>query len=275
MAKTRQSYEERRIHWGEKVSREAGVSFAPRVGHWAVDLLDKLDSRSGATAEAPGMASLAAAVGVTRKFLSGVLAVTNGLISFDAGPPVRIVLHRKRLLGAKRAAEKTRGRISASLRAQLYQKDGHQCGRCDKKLPSEELVIDHLIPLALRGADEPVNWVALCRDDNRRSGTASATASFATTAASQWPAPSASASAADISGLTSIAVPASTADPTGPRAPSDGHLMGQGDTVGRSFPPTFGRKPHPLTSRSRQYEQPGDVSEKRQVICDAGERHGD
>jgi 5-methylcytosine-specific restriction endonuclease McrA len=28
-------------------------------------------------------------------------------------------------------------------------------------------VIDHLIPLAVRGADEPANWVTLCRECNR------------------------------------------------------------------------------------------------------------
>ena len=78
-----------------------------------------------------------------------------------------MVLHRKRLLEAKHAAEKTRGSISKSLRAQLYEKDGHRCGRCGKKFPADELRIDHLIPLALRGADEPGNWVALCAPDNR------------------------------------------------------------------------------------------------------------
>ncbi len=167
MARERQSYDERLIHWGEKISRDASLSFAPTVGRWAVHLLDELDQRPDATAEAEDMASLAVAVGVPGKYLSRALAVTGGLVSFNAGPPVRIVLHRKRLLKAKNAAEKTRGRIPASLRARLFEQDRHRCGHCGKEFAADELVVDHVIPLALRGADEPGNWVALCKPDNR------------------------------------------------------------------------------------------------------------
>ena len=60
-----------------------------------------------------------------------------------------------------------RGRISAAHRARLFEVDGHRCGHCGKVFAPADLVIDHLIPLAVRGADEPGNWVALCRPGRR------------------------------------------------------------------------------------------------------------
>jgi hypothetical protein len=137
------------------------------VGRWAIHLLDMLAGRRDASAEAPDMGGLAADVRIPRKFLSRVLAVTSGLNSFEKGPPARIVLHRKLLRAAKHSAEATRGAISQSLRARLYERDGHRCGHCGNTFPAGELRIDHLIPLALRGADEPGNWVALCAPHNR------------------------------------------------------------------------------------------------------------
>ena len=113
------------------------------------------------------MASLAKAVRIPPKFLSRGVAATNGLVSFLPGPPVQLVLHRKRLLRGKAAVDKIRGRIPQSMRTWLLDRDGHRCGRCGKEFSPDQLEIDHLIPLALRGADEPGNWVALCRLDHR------------------------------------------------------------------------------------------------------------
>jgi hypothetical protein len=134
---------------------------------WAIHLLQELDRRPDRSAEAKDLPHLAEAVGIPRKFFSRALALTNGLVSLHLGPPARIVLHRKRLLGSKVAVEKERGRISASHRARLFEADGHRCGHCGKRFAPADLVIDHLIPLAVRGADEPGNWVSLCRPDNR------------------------------------------------------------------------------------------------------------
>jgi hypothetical protein len=113
------------------------------------------------------MAALASSLRIPPKFLSRALAATNGLVTLHVGPPLRLKLHRKRLFRSKNTVEKTRAGISASLRRQLLEKDGHQCGRCGKRFSPDELEIDHLVPLALRGADEPGNWVALCRSDHR------------------------------------------------------------------------------------------------------------
>jgi hypothetical protein len=167
MQKKPRTYSQRLAHWSQKLTKEAGLWGVPAVGIWAGRLLHALHCRSDAAVEAPDMAGLASSLGIPPKFLSRALAATNGLVTLDVGPPLRLKLHRKRLLRSKNAVEKTRARISPSLRRQLLEKDGHRCGRCGKKFPADELEIDHFVPLALRGADEPGNWVALCRADHR------------------------------------------------------------------------------------------------------------
>ncbi len=167
MPRMRRTYDERLAHWSRKLTKEAGLWGVPIVGAWAGHLLSALHHRSDAAVEAPDMAALASSVGIPPKFLSRSLAATNGLVSFDVGPPLRLKLHRKRLFRSKNAVEKTRARISASLRRQLLEKDGHRCGRCGETFAPDKLEIDHLVPLALRGADEPGNWVALCRADHQ------------------------------------------------------------------------------------------------------------
>ena len=167
MPTMRRTYDERLAHWSQKLTKEAGLWGVPAVGTWAGHLLYALNRRSDAAAEAADMAGLAGSVGIPPKFLSRALAATNGLVTLDIGPPLRLKLQRKRLLRTKNAVEKTRARISASLRTQLLDKDGHRCGRCGETFPPDKLEVDHLVPLALRGADEPGNWVALCRADNR------------------------------------------------------------------------------------------------------------
>jgi len=167
MHRERGSFAERLEFWGRKTIKRWSRRGKPAVGLWASHLLCVLDRQSDRRAEAENMAALAAAVGIPRKFLSRAVAATNGLVSFLPGPPVRLVLHRKRLLRGKNAVDKIRGRIPRSLRAWLFDEDGHRCGRCGKKFSPDELEIDHLVPLALRGADEPGNWVALCGPDHR------------------------------------------------------------------------------------------------------------
>jgi hypothetical protein len=162
------TYAEGLDYWCNKASRGAALSFAPRVGDLAAHLLRELDRRSDRTARAPDLPRLADKLGIPRKFLSRALAASYGLVSLHLGPPVRVVLHRKLLLRSKIAIPNGRGHISAPDRARLLREDGHKCGHCGTEFDAGDLVIDHLIPLAVRGADEPANWVALCREDNRK-----------------------------------------------------------------------------------------------------------
>lgn len=167
MTRKRRSLPERLEFWSRKIIRRWSRNDRPVVGLWASHLLYELDRRSDRRAVAENMASLAEAVGIPGKFLSRAVVATNGLVSFLPGPPIQLILHRKRLLRGKNAVDKIRGGIPRSLRARLLEKDGHRCGRCGGMFPPNQLEIDHLVPLALRGADEPGNWVALCQRDHR------------------------------------------------------------------------------------------------------------
>jgi len=56
--------------------------------------------------------------------------------------------------------------ISKSLRFQILRRDGFKCRYCGLKAAETELVIEHVVPVALGGKDEPSNLVASCRDCN-------------------------------------------------------------------------------------------------------------
>lgn len=56
--------------------------------------------------------------------------------------------------------------VSKRLRYEILRRDNHACRYCGKVAPGTELVVDHVIPVALGGADEPSNLVAACRDCN-------------------------------------------------------------------------------------------------------------
>lgn len=167
MARKRRRLSERLAFWSGKIIKRWSRNGRPAVGFWASRLLYELDRRSDRQAVAQNMASLAEAVNIPRKFLSRAIAATNGLVSFLPGPTIQLKLHRKRLLRGKNAVEKIRGHIPRSLRSLLLEQDGHICGRCGEKFRPHQLEIDHVIPLALRGADEPGNWVTVCQRDHR------------------------------------------------------------------------------------------------------------
>lgn len=57
--------------------------------------------------------------------------------------------------------------ISNSLRFEIFQRDEHICQYCGRRPPEVELEIDHLIPVAKNGTDEPENLVTSCKECNR------------------------------------------------------------------------------------------------------------
>lgn len=56
--------------------------------------------------------------------------------------------------------------ISRRLRFEILRRDDHSCRYCGRRAPDVELTVDHVVPIALGGSDEPANLVAACKDCN-------------------------------------------------------------------------------------------------------------
>jgi hypothetical protein len=56
--------------------------------------------------------------------------------------------------------------VSKRLRYEILRRDGHACRYCGATAPDVALTVDHLIPAALGGSDDPSNLVAACQDCN-------------------------------------------------------------------------------------------------------------
>lgn len=56
--------------------------------------------------------------------------------------------------------------VSKRLRFEILRRDGHVCRYCGRSAPEVKLTVDHVIPAALGGADDPSNLVAACVDCN-------------------------------------------------------------------------------------------------------------
>lgn len=56
--------------------------------------------------------------------------------------------------------------VSKRLRFEILRRDNHTCRYCGMTAPASVLTVDHVIPVALGGSDEPTNLVAACRDCN-------------------------------------------------------------------------------------------------------------
>lgn len=57
--------------------------------------------------------------------------------------------------------------ISRRLRFEILRRDSYTCRYCGAKAPDVELQVDHVIPTALGGGDEPSNLVTSCTDCNQ------------------------------------------------------------------------------------------------------------
>lgn len=56
--------------------------------------------------------------------------------------------------------------VSRRLRFEVLQRDGHTCRYCGATAPDVRLTVDHVVPVALGGSDEPSNLAAACADCN-------------------------------------------------------------------------------------------------------------
>ena len=56
--------------------------------------------------------------------------------------------------------------LSKRIRHEIMRRDNHACRYCGQIAPDVKLTIDHVIPIALGGSDEPTNLVTACVDCN-------------------------------------------------------------------------------------------------------------
>lgn len=68
--------------------------------------------------------------------------------------------------------------VSKRLRFEILRRDNHQCRYCGATAPDVKLAVDHVVPVALGGGDEPSNLVAACVDCNSGKSSASPDASI-------------------------------------------------------------------------------------------------
>lgn len=56
--------------------------------------------------------------------------------------------------------------VSKRLRYEILRRDNHTCRYCGGHAPDVSLTVDHVVPTALGGSDQPDNLVTACRDCN-------------------------------------------------------------------------------------------------------------
>jgi hypothetical protein len=155
-------------YWKQKARTRAEKSFGKgRLADRAAGILDRLAVAPGGVVEGKDLHEIADKFGIALKFVMRARAATMGVVRLEAGTdgPIRVMLKRGKLSNHKASAGISRRRPSPELRAQILAADRQTCSHCEKRAP--RLEVDHIIPLSLLGADEPGNWVALCKPCNR------------------------------------------------------------------------------------------------------------
>ena len=66
--------------------------------------------------------------------------------------------------------------LSHRLRYEILKRDGHRCRYCGRPASEVALVVDHVVPVALGGRDEPSNLAAACEECNSGKSSTSADA---------------------------------------------------------------------------------------------------
>lgn len=56
--------------------------------------------------------------------------------------------------------------LSQRLRFEILRRDGHTCRYCGQSAPDVKLTVDHVVPVALGGSDDPDNLVTACQGCN-------------------------------------------------------------------------------------------------------------
>jgi len=153
--------------WKEKLSRMDDRTFV--MPKWGPRILDALLTRDGGRIETRTLKDLANQLGVPLKFVPRAIAsVTRlGIVTAELRPPaIAVVIHPDRFARRKIALGRRRQWFSAADRESLKAAGDYRCACCGTKFQSRELVLDHLIPLSLLGADELANLVAMSKKHN-------------------------------------------------------------------------------------------------------------
>ena len=64
----------------------------------------------------------------------------------------------------------TRKPLPKSLRFEVFKRDSFKCQYCGRSAPDVILEVDHIVPVAGGGKDDPINLITSCRDCNRGKG---------------------------------------------------------------------------------------------------------
>ena len=155
--------------WMDKLVRMDDRTFI--MSKWAPHIIDQLLGGEGGCVEARSIKELGIKLGVPLKFVPRAVASVArlGIVTAELQPPdIVVTIHRGRFSKRKIAVERKRQRLSKGDREAIKAKDRYRCACCGEKFESTELVLDHLIPFSLLGADEPSNLVAMSRRHNMR-----------------------------------------------------------------------------------------------------------
>jgi hypothetical protein len=81
----------------------------------------------------------------------------------------RATINRAQTMAAMQAPPQptNRQRIPEDVRMLVWRRDGGACGRCGSNI---ELQIDHIVPIAAGGSNDPINLQVLCGPCNRLKG---------------------------------------------------------------------------------------------------------
>ena len=59
---------------------------------------------------------------------------------------------------------KTKRKSLGGLRQKILERDNYTCQICYRKLPADQLIIDHVIPISYGGTDEETNLRTICKE---------------------------------------------------------------------------------------------------------------
>jgi len=156
--------------WRNKLSTVGERVFGPAVSRHAVALLDILANAPDHRIEATDLQAFGRLTRTPITYLPRATAVLtrSGIAAAVLGRPVSMRLLTARLKRRKNSAQAQRGRLSKSERQRVIIENRRRCAHCLETFSPTDLQVDHIIPISVFGADEPANWVVLCKPHNRR-----------------------------------------------------------------------------------------------------------
>jgi len=140
----------------------------PELG---VRVLEALASARYGRVHAADLRELGARLGVPLKYVPRAVASVArlGIVTADLREPgLAVTIHFDRLAKRKIGLGQRRVRLPAGDREALIADSAYRCACCGRRFLAHDLVLDHLVPLSLLGADHPANLVPMSRNHNSR-----------------------------------------------------------------------------------------------------------